>query len=104
MRGAFWRRTDGPEAARAGHVDARVRAIDEKSRQVWDNPVLWREMCTWAYGRKVLVIKAVYWLLFSMAAVSIYWTFRAGRRIRGQARRLFPRWRVRWRRFFWSAW
>ncbi len=60
------------EAARAGHVDARVRTIDEKSRTVWDNPVLWRETCTWAYGRKVLVIKAVYWLLFAMAAVSIY--------------------------------
>jgi ABC-type Na+ efflux pump permease subunit len=66
------------EAARAGHVDARVRAIDEKSRTVWDNPVLWRETCTWAYGRKVLVIKAVYWLLFVMAAVSIYWNIQSG--------------------------
>jgi ABC-type Na+ efflux pump permease subunit len=66
------------EAARAGHVDARVRKIDEKSRAVWDNPVLWRETCTWAYGRKVLVIKAVYWLLFAMAAVSIYWNIQSG--------------------------
>ncbi len=66
------------EAARAGHVDARVRTIDEKSRKVWDNPVLWRETCTWAYGRKVLVIKAVYWLLFAMAAVSIYWNIQSG--------------------------
>ena len=70
------RRTDGSalaaEAARAGHVDARVRTVDQKSREVWDNPVLWREMCTWAYGRKVLVIKAVYWLLFAMAALAVY--------------------------------
>jgi ABC-type Na+ efflux pump permease subunit len=66
------------EAARAGHVDARVRKIDEKSRAVWDNPVLWRETCTWAYGRKVLVIKAIYWLLFAMAAVSIYWNIQSG--------------------------
>jgi ABC-type Na+ efflux pump permease subunit len=66
------------EAARAAHVDARVRPIDEKSRQVWDNPVLWREMCTWAYGRKVLVIKAVYWLLVVMAALSVYWTIQSG--------------------------
>jgi hypothetical protein len=66
------------EAARAAHVDARVRKIDEKSRQVWDNPVLWREMCTWAYGKKVLVIKAVYWLLVIMAALAIYWTIQSG--------------------------
>lgn len=63
-----------PEAARAAHVDARVRKVDEKSRQVWDNPVLWREVCTWAYGRKVLVIKGVYWLLFALVAMAIYWT------------------------------
>jgi ABC-type Na+ efflux pump permease subunit len=67
-----------PEVARAGHVDARVRNVDEKSREVWDNPVLWREMCTWAYGRKVLVIKAVYWLLFVMAGLAIYWTIQSG--------------------------
>jgi ABC-type transport system involved in multi-copper enzyme maturation permease subunit len=66
------------EAARAGHVDARVRAVNEKSRQVWDNPVLWREMCTWAYGRKVLVIKAVYWVLFFMAVAAIYGSIRSG--------------------------
>ncbi|HEY2415779.1 MAG TPA: hypothetical protein VGI40_26300 [Pirellulaceae bacterium] len=65
-------------AARAGHVDARVRTVNEKSRQVWDNPVLWREMCTWAYGRKVLVIKAVYWLLFFMAVAAIYASIRSG--------------------------
>jgi ABC-type transport system involved in multi-copper enzyme maturation permease subunit len=62
------------EAARAAHVDARVRKVDETSRQVWDNPVLWREVCTWAYGRKVLVIKGVYWLLFALVALAIYWT------------------------------
>jgi len=66
------------EAARAGHVDARVRKVDEKSREVWDNPILWREMRTWAYGKKVLVIKAVYWLLVIMAALSVYWTIRSG--------------------------
>ncbi len=66
------------EAARATHVDARVRAVGKESRQVWDNPVLWREMCTWAYGRKVLVIKAVYVLLFAMAAAAVIWSIRSG--------------------------
>lgn len=71
-------RTKSVAAARAGHVDARVRTVNEKSRQVWDNPVLWREMCTWAYGRKVLVIKAVYWLLFLMAVAAVYGSIRSG--------------------------
>jgi ABC-type Na+ efflux pump permease subunit len=66
------------EAARAGHVDARVRVVDGKSRQVWDNPVLWREVCTWAYGRKVLVIKGVYWVLFALVALAIYWSIQSG--------------------------
>jgi ABC-type transport system involved in multi-copper enzyme maturation permease subunit len=66
------------EAARAAHVDARVRQIDQQSREVWDNPVLWREMRTWAYGKKVLVIKAVYWLLVILAALAVYWTIRSG--------------------------
>jgi ABC-type Na+ efflux pump permease subunit len=66
------------ERARAGHVDARVRQIDLKSRQVWDNPVLWREVCTWAYGRKVLVIKAVYWVFFLLAALAVYSTIQSG--------------------------
>jgi ABC-type transport system involved in multi-copper enzyme maturation permease subunit len=66
------------EAARAGHVDARRRKIDQKSREVWDNPVLWREMRTWAYGRKVLLIKAVYWLLFAMALAALVSTIQSG--------------------------
>ena len=45
---------------RSGHVDARVRKVSQKSRRVWNNPVLWREMCTWAYGRKVIVVRIAY--------------------------------------------
>jgi ABC-type Na+ efflux pump permease subunit len=65
-------RTD--EQARAGHVDARVRTVDQTSRQVWDNPVLWREMCTWAYGRKVLFMRLAYVLMFAAAAAGIWLT------------------------------
>jgi ABC-type Na+ efflux pump permease subunit len=60
------------DAARAAHVDARVRSVNQKSREVWDNPVLWREMCTWAYGRKVVFIRLGYLLLFLMAAAGVY--------------------------------
>lgn len=64
--------TSAAEAARAGHVDARVRTSSAPTRQVWDNPVLWREVCTWAYGRKVLIIRLGYLLLFAMATAGLY--------------------------------
>ena len=31
-----------------------------QTRRIWANPVVWREICTKAYGRKILVIKAAY--------------------------------------------
>lgn len=62
------------EAARSQHVDARTIRSQRKSRQVWDNPVLWREMCTWAYGRKVLVIRFAYLVLFAFAALGLHWS------------------------------
>ena len=66
------------EAARAGHVDARVRTIDQQSREVWDNPVLWRETRTWAYGRKVIVIRLAYLLLAVLAGAGVYFTIQSG--------------------------
>jgi ABC-type Na+ efflux pump permease subunit len=59
--------------ARAGHVDARVRKSAAETRQVWDNPILWREVCTWAYGRKVLIVRLGYLLLFALAAGGLYY-------------------------------
>lgn len=35
----------------------------EKSRSIWSNPVIWREIMTKAYGRKIFVIKLAYLLL-----------------------------------------
>ena len=61
------------EAARASHVDSMRRAEQQQeSRAVWDNPVLWREICTWAYGRKVLVVRSAYLLFFAMAMIGIH--------------------------------
>lgn len=39
------------------------------ARTVWENPVIWREMCTRGYGRKVAVIKLAYLV---MAALAFY--------------------------------
>lgn len=39
-------------------------------RTVWNNPVIWREVCTRAYGRRVIWIKAVYVVLSVLLAWS----------------------------------
>lgn len=38
------------------------------TRNVWRDPIIWREMCTSAYGRKVFVIKLAYLVAFVAAA------------------------------------
>jgi len=69
---------DVAEAARAAHVDARMRTVARKTRRVWDNPVLWREMRTWAYGKRVIVIGVAYLLLFAAALTAVHWTVSTG--------------------------
>lgn len=41
-------------------------------RPVWKNPILWREIRTWAYGRKVVVIRVAFATLFALGAAVIY--------------------------------
>ncbi len=47
-------------------------------RPMWNNPVLWREMCTWAYGRKLLIIRLAYVGLFVAAMFGLYWSVTSG--------------------------
>jgi len=50
--------SEPPAADSAGRV---VKAWKNRApRRVWNNPVLWREIRTWAYGRKVLLIRLAY--------------------------------------------
>ncbi|MCC7083830.1 MAG: hypothetical protein IT427_02355 [Pirellulales bacterium] len=49
-----------------------VHAAPGKTRQVWDNPVLWREVRTWAYGRKIIAARFTYLGLFLAAVLSIH--------------------------------
>ena len=51
---------DSPQARAAAHAEP------QPTRTVWDNPVLWRELRTRAYGRRILLIKAAYVLLFAL--------------------------------------
>ncbi len=53
---------------RSGTNDAIAARGLRASRNVWDNPVLWREVMTWAYGRKVLLVRLFYSTLFAALA------------------------------------
>ncbi len=66
------RETPAPATAPAEKVS--VHAERRKTRAVWDNPVVWREMRTWAYGRRTLVIKLIYLVLFGVAAAALHHT------------------------------
>lgn len=74
------------EVQRAGHVDARVRKADGKTRQVWDNPILWREIRTWAYGKKVIVIRVAYGILFALIMVGLHRATETGETLISEAR------------------
>jgi hypothetical protein len=67
------------QTAAGANAPAPQRAA--KSREVWDNPVVWREICTWAYGRKMLVVRLAYLLLFGLAAGSLWWLAASGQPI-----------------------
>ncbi len=47
-------------------------SAQRRHRQVWKNPVLWREVRTWAYGRKMIAIRLSYLLLFALACWGIW--------------------------------
>ncbi len=71
------------ERFRSGHVDDRTRLVGTSSRRVWDNPILWREVCTWAYGKKILFIRAAYWLLAAIVFMAVYTLIANGVSTRG---------------------
>lgn len=61
---AVGRRREQPETARAA-------AARGESRLVWENPILWREICTKAYGRRIVFVRIAWFLLFAAAVAGI---------------------------------
>ncbi|MGH7200147.1 MAG: ABC transporter permease [Planctomycetaceae bacterium] len=62
------------QARQDAEDDAAVVAR-KRTRAVWSNPVLWREIRTRAYGRKTVLIKLAYLVL---AAAAVYRLWQAG--------------------------
>ena len=46
-------------------------ATRSRTRNIWSNPIIWREICTRAYGRKVFFIKLAYLVVFLFAAAYV---------------------------------
>lgn len=47
-------------------------------RPVWNNPVLWREIRTWAYGRKIVLVRLAFLSLFAVTAAVVSSSVRSG--------------------------
>jgi len=45
---------------------AKAHAAPGRLREVWQNPVLWREVCTLAYGRRPLLVKLAFGVVLAL--------------------------------------
>jgi ABC-type transport system involved in multi-copper enzyme maturation permease subunit len=60
------------QAATAAAEAESATATRGVHRKVWDVPILWREIATRAYGRKMIVIKMAYFLFAGLAVLFLY--------------------------------
>jgi ABC-type transport system involved in multi-copper enzyme maturation permease subunit len=60
---------------------ARAHAAPGQVRQVWGNPVLWREIRTRAYGRRPLVVKLAYVVVAGLIAYAAVTPVLGGQRV-----------------------
>jgi ABC-type transport system involved in multi-copper enzyme maturation permease subunit len=58
---------EAPTEEELEEVDrAKAHAAPGKAREVWENPILWREIRTYAYGRRPLLVKVAYFIVLSL--------------------------------------
>ncbi|HKI34714.1 MAG TPA: ABC transporter permease subunit [Gemmataceae bacterium] len=58
---------ESPEDANAEEKDRlKAHASPGKVRQVWANPILWREIATRAYGRRPFLVKVAYFIVLGL--------------------------------------
>jgi ABC-type transport system involved in multi-copper enzyme maturation permease subunit len=66
-----WNTTQEVRRQSAVEDTARSPAVKRPARVVWDNPVLWRETCTRAHGKAMLLVRLAWILLFGAAVAGI---------------------------------
>ena len=52
-------------------MDEKDRGVVRPPRPVWNSPIIWREMMTKAYGRKIIVIKLAYLVIAGAAFYAV---------------------------------
>jgi ABC-type Na+ efflux pump permease subunit len=57
---------DGEDEAVAAEKRAKAHAAPGELRQVWPNPILWREVRTLAYGRRPLLVKFAFGVVLAL--------------------------------------
>ena len=60
--------SEDAEAEAKARDRATAHAAPGKPRDVWKNPILWREICTYAYGRRPVLVKLAYGLVIALIA------------------------------------
>lgn len=55
----------------APKVQEGAKTVVAPTRPVWNSPIIWREICTSAYGKKVFVIKLAYLAIFLAVAYGV---------------------------------
>lgn len=46
-------------------------ASRSRTRRIWDSPLIWREICTRAYGRRIIIIKLAYLVLAAFVVLFV---------------------------------
>lgn len=55
----------------AEKLTATTTTVSKSSKEVWDNPILWREICTWAYGKKIIIVRLAYLMIFAVCTAAL---------------------------------
>ncbi len=63
----------GSNPVSQGTIGEKVKVWKSREpRAMWNNPILWREVKTWAYGRKILMIRIAYLLLALLVGLGLF--------------------------------
>ncbi len=65
-------RRDSSDSSEADGATNDLTSEDHQSKVVWDNPILWREIRTWAYGKKIIVVRLAYLVIFGICAATMF--------------------------------
>jgi ABC-type transport system involved in multi-copper enzyme maturation permease subunit len=71
-------RAGEPVEAAPASAEEHITAAAKSGRTVWHNPILWREVMTRAYGRKMILIRLAYLLIFALTLAGLYATIASG--------------------------